>query len=266
MEIDWFTVIAQVINFAILLVILKYTLFDRIVRVMDEREHRIEQRLQDAQKEQQNAQQKADELQRKNDELDEKRDEMIAEIKNDVEQRREKLLGDARDDVDRYKTQWVQAVNRERESFLQKLQHQTGEHLFSLIRSIMRELGDDDAQKKVVDVFMNRLQTIEQEDVDTIVESAGKHPFRIISSFSIPDDMREEIKEIIGSRFQFRKNIKFSVAEDMVYGVELRIDGRKLSWTLEGYLEALKDRLALAFEQLEEPGQAVTTNENSKEQ
>ena len=47
MLIDPFTVIVQIINFAVLLVALKVVLFDRIVRHMDERQQRLaEQREQ----------------------------------------------------------------------------------------------------------------------------------------------------------------------------------------------------------------------------
>jgi hypothetical protein len=38
--INWFTVIAQIVNFLILVVLLKYLLYDRIIKAMDERRQR----------------------------------------------------------------------------------------------------------------------------------------------------------------------------------------------------------------------------------
>jgi F-type H+-transporting ATPase subunit b len=36
--IDWFTVVAQIVNFLILVALLKHFLYDRIIRAMDKRE------------------------------------------------------------------------------------------------------------------------------------------------------------------------------------------------------------------------------------
>ena len=41
MLIDWFTVVAQVINFLILMGLLKYFLYNRILGAMDEREQHL---------------------------------------------------------------------------------------------------------------------------------------------------------------------------------------------------------------------------------
>ncbi|MGO8820022.1 MAG: F0F1 ATP synthase subunit B, partial [Desulfomonilaceae bacterium] len=48
MLIDWFTVIAQIINFLILVFLLKRFLFDKITGAMDERERKISSTLDDA--------------------------------------------------------------------------------------------------------------------------------------------------------------------------------------------------------------------------
>ena len=59
MLINWFTVIAQIVNFLILVFLLKYFLYDRIVKAMDEREQRIQLRLKEAEEKKQEADQEA---------------------------------------------------------------------------------------------------------------------------------------------------------------------------------------------------------------
>ena len=49
MLIDWFTVLAQIINFLVLVYLLKRFLYGRIIRAMDERERKIALRLEEAQ-------------------------------------------------------------------------------------------------------------------------------------------------------------------------------------------------------------------------
>jgi F-type H+-transporting ATPase subunit b len=45
MLIDWFTVAAQIVNFLVLVALLKHFLWGRLVRAIDEREKRIAGRL-----------------------------------------------------------------------------------------------------------------------------------------------------------------------------------------------------------------------------
>ena len=48
MLIDWFTVVAQIVNFLVLVALMKYFLYERIVRTIDEREKHIAKRLAEA--------------------------------------------------------------------------------------------------------------------------------------------------------------------------------------------------------------------------
>ncbi len=48
MQIDWLTVIAQIVNFLILVWLLKRFLYQPVINAMDQREQRIAERLQKA--------------------------------------------------------------------------------------------------------------------------------------------------------------------------------------------------------------------------
>ena len=65
MLINWFTVIAQIVNFLILVVLLKYLLYNRIVRAMDERESKIQSRLKEAEEKEEAAEREAESFRQK---------------------------------------------------------------------------------------------------------------------------------------------------------------------------------------------------------
>ena len=69
MLIDWFTVIAQLINFTILLVALKLLLYDRIVEAMEERRRTIEEQEERAEQARREAEERAEELEEDRHEL-----------------------------------------------------------------------------------------------------------------------------------------------------------------------------------------------------
>ena len=74
MLIDWFTVIAQVVNFLILVWLMKRYLYQPILKALDAREQRIAAELADADAKRAEALAEREEFKRKNDEFDRQRD------------------------------------------------------------------------------------------------------------------------------------------------------------------------------------------------
>ena len=99
MLINWFTVLAQIVNFLILVVLLKFFLYDRIIKAMDEREAKIRARLNEAKAKAKEAEQEADAFRSRNKELENKREAMLAQAKEEAEAHRKALTEQARHDV-----------------------------------------------------------------------------------------------------------------------------------------------------------------------
>jgi F-type H+-transporting ATPase subunit b len=82
--INWFTIIAQIVNFLILVILLKYLLYDRIVSAMDERERKIRERLESAEKKQEEAENRKQELQAERRSLEDQRQGILAEARKEA--------------------------------------------------------------------------------------------------------------------------------------------------------------------------------------
>ena len=78
MLIDWFTVIAQLINFVILLLLLKRFLYGPILKAVDAREKRIADQIKDAEEKEIQANKDRDEYIRKNEEFDSQYNELMS--------------------------------------------------------------------------------------------------------------------------------------------------------------------------------------------
>jgi len=69
MQIDWFTVVAQIVNFLILVGLLKKFLYGPIIRAMDDRERRIASRLEEANARERQAQEEVQSYRQKREDL-----------------------------------------------------------------------------------------------------------------------------------------------------------------------------------------------------
>src|SRR5471030_3083536 len=100
MLIDWFTVGAQVLNFLILVWLLKRFLYKPILHAIDEREKLIATQLAQADAKKAEAQKDRDEFQHKNDAFDQERAALLKKATDEARAERDRLLGEARKDAD----------------------------------------------------------------------------------------------------------------------------------------------------------------------
>jgi F-type H+-transporting ATPase subunit b len=116
MLIDWFTVGAQVVNFLILVWLLKRFLYKPILHAIDERERRIAKELADADTRKTEAEKERDEFQKRNDEFDEQREELLSKAKGEARAESQRLLEESRLAADALRAKQEDALKREQQS------------------------------------------------------------------------------------------------------------------------------------------------------
>ena len=264
MLIDWFTVIAQIINFLVLVYLLKRFLYGPIIRAMDEREKKIALSLEGARKKKDEADLEAKDYRRKNREFDEHREEMFSQIKEEAEVRRKDLINEARNQVDAGRTKWYEAIQREREAFLQDLRRRAGRQTCAISRQVLKEMADVDLEDHVIHVFIKRLLSLNKDETEALKESIHRLPQKISvrSAFKIPGKPAGEIKEVLQNQADGHVDVQFEVSPDLICGIELKFQGSRISWNVDDYLETLEESLLAA---LENKGEKAAEKEDGRE-
>ena len=118
--IDWFTVAAQIVNFVVLVALMKRFLYGPLVRAIDAREQRIESQMAQADEKNKAAEQKTQQVQKEIAEMDSGRAQMIAEARSEAERQRNELIQKARDSVRTLEERWRADLRLRKESLLQR--------------------------------------------------------------------------------------------------------------------------------------------------
>ena len=250
MLIDWFTVTAQAINFLVLVYLLKRFLYGPIIKAMEKREKRIALRLEEGQKTKEEAEREVERYVKKNRDLDNRREALLSEIKGEVDARRKELMNEARNEVEAIRTNWYEAIQREKEAFLQDLRQRAGKQTCAIARYALRDLADADLEHHIIRVFIERLRNLGQEERDALKESMLRSGGRINlrSAFEIPQEMTRQIAEILQNQGAYTVDLQLEISSDVICGIELKVHGRKVAWSLEDYLETLEEALVEALE------------------
>ncbi|MBI4642415.1 MAG: F0F1 ATP synthase subunit B, partial [Deltaproteobacteria bacterium] len=115
MLINWFTVAAQIVNFLILVALLKRFLYGPIVAAMTAREGKIAAQLTEARQKRQEAEQEEASLHQKIREIEEQRQEMLTEAGRQAEAHKKELFSQARQEVEQIRQKWAASLKREKE-------------------------------------------------------------------------------------------------------------------------------------------------------
>ena len=267
MLIDPFTVGAQIVNFLILVGLLKYFLYGPIVSAMDKREEKIRSRLNDAERKKEEAEAERSGYEKERKEMEDQREKLLEEAEDEAEQRRKKLLEEAREAAEDRRRQWQEALAREKETFIRELRRMAGEEVFHIARRTFEQIADADVQKQAVSVFLDRMDVLDESERDrflTALEKGGNRA-RVKSGFDIDPDEQERIKNRLRSVFREEMTVSFEVDDMLILGVQLSTRGHKISWNIEDYLSDLEENAREALNrELEQAGQAVEEEENDE--
>jgi F-type H+-transporting ATPase subunit b len=249
--INWFTVLAQIVNFLILVVLLKYLLYNRIIKAMDEREGKIQLHLKEAEEKEQAAEREAQSLREKNRDFDEKREYMLAQAKKEADARRKELIQEARQAATNLRLVWQEAVRREKESFVLNLRKMAATQAYSITRKAFEDLADAEPEERMVDVFLARIQKIKKKERDALVASIKEAGNEVViqSAFEITSKMRTKVTQALHRHLSGEIAPRYETTPDLIMGIELKTRGRKIAWNLRHYLDTMEENALRTLEQ-----------------
>lgn len=242
MELDWFTLIAQVINFLVLVALLRYFLYDRIVEAMNEREAKIASRLDDAARVRATAEQEAASLRARNQELDDRREELFAQVEQEAEVHRQELLDAAQQETESAREQWFESLQRERQELLGDLRERLGQQVIACTRQAVKELANKELDQQILERFVERLRSLDPSERETIIAKirGSNRVVEIRTAFPVAPEARERLTQTLREPLDDVLDVQFVIDPKLIGGVELRAQSHRLFWNLDSYLDGLE--------------------------
>lgn len=248
--IDWFTIGAQVLNFLVLIWLMKRFLYQPILHAIDEREKRIAQELSDADTIRNEAQKERDEFQQKNAEFDEQRSALMSKATEEVKGEREQLLAEARNAANTLSANRGESLKREQCELAEEICRRTQNEVFAIARKTLTELADVDLEQRISHVFTRRLRELNNESKNSIevAQKSSSEPAILRSAFDLPDEARFAIQKALHEIFSENFSVRFETAPHLVGGIELSANGQKVAWSIADYITTLEEKVGELLE------------------
>lgn len=256
MHLNWFTVIAQVINFLILVWLLKRYLYKPILNAVDEREKKITSQLKDAEAKKAEANREKDEFNKKNDAFDQQKKEMTDKAVAETEKERQKLLEEARNEADALRAKLEKTLEEMRQNIDRDIAQRVQQQVFAISGKALNDLASVSLEEQIISIFLKRLNGLsDAEKVQFIAAfKSGNTPVVVRSAFDLTAMQKAEIESSFDKLSGIKNQFQFKTDNELISGIELTANGFKLTWSIAGYLGSLQKNLSESLK--EEPNSA----------
>ncbi|WP_223650564.1 F0F1 ATP synthase subunit delta [Hymenobacter psoromatis] len=242
MKINWFTVIAQLLNFALLVWLMRRFLYAPILAAMDQREKKISAQLKAAKTQKDEAKTAHDELTQKTAAFDAQKQALLTTATNDAEAQRQKLLAAGRQEADDQRAKQQKALQESQATQQADLARQTRQTVFAVAKKALADLASASLEAQAVDVFVQRLHELSDDDKKPLVAAfqANKKPMQVQSASALTPKQQATIKTTLVALLGAAPDLEFTANPALISGISLSANGFRLAWDVADYLVALE--------------------------
>ncbi len=239
MLVDWFTVVAQAINFLILVWLMKRYLYGPILRAIEEREKKISAELADADAKRAEATRERNEFEHKNEEFEQQRAALLNRATDQAATERTRLLDEATKAADLLSSNRRDALEIEQHDLSEEIKRRTHREVSALTRKTLSDLASVELESLMCDVFTGRLQSLngKVKSEFAVASENGKQAIRLRSAFDLPTEQRSQIQKALNDTMSADVSVQYDVDPNLISGIELTVNGKKLAWSVKDYLE-----------------------------
>ena len=246
MLIDWFTVGAQIVNFLILVWLLKHFLYKPILDAIDAREKKIAAELANADTKMTEAEKERTDFENKNTAFDQQRSALLGKATDEAKAEHERLIVQAKKDADSLRTSQMDALRNDQIRLGSEITLLAEKEVFAIARKTLAELATVSLEERIGEVFTRRLRELDPKTKELLGAALknSSQPALVRSAFNLPADQRAAIQNALNETFSAVVQIKFEDSQDAICGIELSSNGQKVAWSIANYLTELSEKVS----------------------
>ncbi|MGA2051074.1 MAG: F0F1 ATP synthase subunit B [Terracidiphilus sp.] len=246
MLIDWFTVGAQIVNFLILVWLLKHFLYKPILDAIDAREKRIAAELADADAKKAEAEKERTDFEDKNKAFDQQRSALLGKAADEAKVERERLIYQAKKDAESLRVTQADALRGDQNRLSSEITLLAETEVFAIARKTLTDLATVSLEERIGEVFTRRLRELDPKAKELLGAALkdSSQPALVRSAFVLPADQRAAIQNALNESFSAVVRIKFEDSQEVICGIELTVNGQKVAWSISSYLAELSKKVS----------------------
>lgn len=241
MEMNWSTFVLEILNFLILVWILKHFLYQPVLDVIARRKAGVEKTLDEAKK-----------LHAEADKLREQYEGRLADWESEKRQARDALAQEMSDERIRKIEELKNALEQEKEKIrvaeerrqrdvLRKMEETALQQGARFAGYLLEKASGQDTEKRLVELVISELPKLPDERITSLKSSLGqaREGVLVLSAYPLPDDLCQRLKQVLATITGTDTSVRFELDQDLLAGLQIIIGewvlGANLRDELKGF-------------------------------
>ena len=240
MEIDLFTLIAQIINLLILLFLLRKFLYLPVLKAVADRQKAIADELQASEDAQKKARQTVKDCEKQMQKLEAQKHNILQQAHKDADKLAAELNDLAREEYLHTQKQWQQRMEAEQEGFERTVRKAISVQFNHFAQKALQQIADIDISDLAVNKFIKQLQNLPEAEQKVYAEAfQDKKQIEIQSASALGDKNKTELEKCIRTMWNLSSKTKFvfTVNPELISGLCLVAEEQLIAWNLEEYIQ-----------------------------
>jgi F-type H+-transporting ATPase subunit b len=242
MVIDGFTMGMQVLNFLILVWLMRRFLYKPVLRAIDEREKRIASRLAGAEAGKAEALKESESFRQKNEAFEQARTALLNKARADADAERLRLFGQAREAAEAFSLKHRETMESDMRNLHDAIRLRIQKDVLAIARKVLKDLAGESLEAHLTEAFIRRLHDLDGPSKALVADALNQGPGSVLvqSAFDLSQDQRRLIQEAMDEAFPAAGMARFRTDPALIGGIELTVHGRKMAWSISDYLGSLE--------------------------
>ncbi len=242
MKFNIWTFIFQLVNFFVLLLILKRLLYRPVRAVMEKRREAVKKTLDDAERTKAEAMALKDEYAGKSAGIDKLRSEVLEKAEDEAGARRKEIVRKAEEEAAVIFEKEKVRLEVERKKAEAELKEAAVKSGLSCASSVLADLSDENLHGRILERLSQGLPGIAAE-IKGMAASRNGVPVEITSAYPLPDSFIEKVRAELGPISAKGVTVKTDVDRGLISGAVIRVFDMVYDASLKGQLKMFEQNL-----------------------
>ena len=229
---ELYTIIAQFINFGVLIFLLNKFLYKPVLKTMEKRREDIKNKIEETEKKLEESEKLKEEYFNKLQEVEKENIVLRKKAIADIKKFKEEELQKAKDDISAKKDKFNDYLDLEQKNLIENFNTDLSDLFVEYSNNILQVLANSTLQDEIVNNFVEKVNELTADKVDS-VNKLNLDNIYIYSNAELNAKQKNFIKDsLIEKGFKF-KDIQCDIDKDLILGIEIKKKSYILSWNVK---------------------------------
>lgn len=230
MELSWSTFFLEILNFLVLVWILKRFLYKPVLDVIARRRNEIDQRLNEAKHLHEEAQTLKSQYENRLADWEHERQQAREILTKEIDTERSNKLADLQNQL-RLETERSHAAEaKRRANERQQMESTALEHSAQFASRLLSQTAGPDTEHRLIDLLVQQIIELKPEQQRVLKGNYGKTSEEILinSAYPIPDSQRQHLFDTLTKTLSTTITIRYEINPELIAGIQITLG----SWIL----------------------------------